>query len=116
MFRDSGLDPSQPREPLFHSIIVEDNRFPIGFAYYSYAHSSFEGKTLYLMDLYVKESHREKGVGKLMIAELARHAKETGCRCVIFYVNKNSPATKYYQNLGAVDLTTLKDYHLFKFE
>lgn len=123
MFRDSGLDPTQPRQPLFHTIIAEDesndssnNHFPVGFAYYYYTYSTWEGRTLYLMALYVKDSHRKKGVGKLLIAKLAHHAKEIGCRRVDLHVNKNSPSTKYYQNLGAIDLTTVEDWHLFKFQ
>lgn len=123
MLRDSGLDPSQPREPLFSSIIAEDepddsskDRIPVGFACYYYTYSTWQGRTLYMMALYVRDSHRKKGVGKLLIAELARHAKEIGCKRLEFHANKNSQATKYYQNLGAIDLTALEEWHLFKFQ
>lgn len=123
MLRDCGLDPTQPQESLFNSIIAEETSgnsthepIPIGFASYFYAYSTWEGRSLYLMSLFVKDTHRKNGVGELLIKELARHAKELGCKCINFHVNNRSPAPKFYQKLGAVDITKTESWNLYQFD
>lgn len=118
MIRDSGLDPGQPQPPLFRSFIAEEllpdgSAHPVGFASVYNTYSTWEGKTLYLMLLYVRETHRKSGVGKQLFVHLARHAKETGCNRIDFHVNKNNPSTEFYKSLGAVDLTEAEEWLLY---
>lgn len=118
MIRDSGLDPDQPQAPLFRSFIAEEvldgsAHHPVGFASVFNTYSTWDGKTLYLMLLYVKESHRKSGVGKQLLVHLVRYAKETGCNRFDFHVNKNNTSTEFYKSLGAVDLTEAEQWLLY---
>lgn len=117
MIRDSGLDPNQPQAPLFRTFLAEEklnsSTIPVGFASVFNTYSTWAGKALFLMCLYVKESHRNTGVGKQIIVDLMRYAKETGCTRFDLHVNKKNPSTKFYKNLGAVDLTETEDWLLY---
>lgn len=117
MIRDSGLDPNQPQAPLLRTFIAEKRlnnaTNPVGFASFANTYSTWMGKTLYLMCLYVKESHRHEGIGTQLIFDLVRYAKETGCNRVYSHFNKNNPNTNFFKSLGAVDLTETEDWLLY---
>lgn len=66
---------------------------------------TWAGKTVYMEDLYVSESHRSKGVGKLLFNFVVKHAKETGSRRVQFEVVKSNPARKFYEKMKAINAT-----------
>jgi len=79
------------------------NDVPAGFALFFHNFSTFVGKPgLYLEDLYVKPEHRGKGLGKALLAYLAKLAVERDCGryewCVL---NWNEPSLKFYKMLGA---------------
>ncbi len=50
----------------------------MGYAIYFWTFSTWQGRTLYLEDLYVKESARGKGVGREMLKTCARIADDNG--------------------------------------
>jgi diamine N-acetyltransferase len=51
----------------------------VALALYYFQYSTWEGRTLYLEDLFVKENYRRKGIGTRMFKELAREAKANKC-------------------------------------
>ena len=54
-------------------LIAEEDGEAIGFALFFHNYSTFRGRPgLYLEDLFVKPSHRGKGIGKHLLASLAR--------------------------------------------
>lgn len=69
-------------------------------------------------DLYVKPGYRKLGIGKMLMQEIASHALETGCARIDFQALKWNPAIKFYENLGAVNLTETNDwlYYVFRKE
>jgi GNAT superfamily N-acetyltransferase len=86
---------------------------PAGFALYSYTFASFLGKTgIYIEDLYVEPSYRNKGIGKALLVQLAGLARKRGCgRLEWAVLNWNERAMEFYQDLGAVpmdDWTTFR--------
>ncbi|HEX4647316.1 MAG TPA: GNAT family N-acetyltransferase [Steroidobacteraceae bacterium] len=77
---------------------------PVGFALFFHSFSTFLGKPgIYLEDLYVRPEARGRGVGRRLLAWLARTALERGCARLDWAVlNWNSPSIGFYRSLGAV--------------
>ena len=74
-----------------------------GFALFFHTFSTFRGQPgLYLEDLFVRPEHRGRGIGKAMLAGLARLAVERDC-CKLEWVvlDWNEPAIGFYRALGA---------------
>jgi len=60
-------------------------------------------QSLYLKELYVRESHRKRGVGRLLMARLCAVAIETGCSRVEWTTDRdNEAAQDFYERLGTV--------------
>ncbi|HEY6454648.1 MAG TPA: GNAT family N-acetyltransferase [Steroidobacteraceae bacterium] len=74
-----------------------------GFALFFHNFSTFLGKPgLYLEDLYVRPAARGRGLGRRMLAWLARLALERGCgRFEWAVLDWNEPALLLYRGLGA---------------
>ena len=89
--------------PAAECLIAESGGKPAGFALFFHNFSTFLGKPgLYLEDLYVKPELRGKGVGRKLLAHLARLAVSRGCgRFEWAVLDWNEPAIRFYQSLGA---------------
>lgn len=76
---------------------------PISFALFFHTFSSFLGQAgIYIEDLFVKEAFRTRGVGRAMVAYLAKLAQERKCcRLEWAVLNWNEPAIAFYKGLGA---------------
>ncbi|MFP5306999.1 MAG: N-acetyltransferase family protein [Gammaproteobacteria bacterium] len=74
-----------------------------GFALYFHNYSTFLAKPgIYLEDLFVQPAHRKHGIGKALLAELARIAVARGCgRLEWAVLDWNAPAIAFYESLGA---------------
>ena len=101
------------RESLFgeraraEAIIAYDDERAVGFALFFHNFSTFMGRPgIYLEDLYVQPHARGLGIGRALLAYLARLAKERHCgRLEWAVLDWNEPAIKFYKNLGAVPMT-----------
>ena len=68
---------------------------------------------MYLEDLYVQPPARGKGLGRALLVELARIAKQRGCgRMEWAVLNWNTPAIEFYEALGAKPLNEWTVYRL----
>ena len=66
--------------PKAYCLIAEWNGEPCGFALYFFNFSTFLGRHgVYLEDLFVRETHRGRGVGKALLAQLAKIAIDNNC-------------------------------------
>jgi GNAT superfamily N-acetyltransferase len=86
---------------------------PVGFALYFHNFSTFVGRAgIYLEDLFVEPHHRDKGVGKALLAHVANLAVERKCgRFEWAVLDWNTPSIEFYKSLGAVPLD---DWTLFR--
>jgi len=77
---------------------------PVGYALFFHNFSTFHGKPgIYLEDLYVRPHARGRGVGRQLLAWLARTALERGCARLEWWVlDWNAPAIAFYHSLGAL--------------
>jgi GNAT superfamily N-acetyltransferase len=89
--------------PYAEVVIAEDAGTPIGFALFFHTFSTFLGQPgIYLEDLFVIPSARGRGVGRALLAHLARLAVARGCGRVEWAVlDWNQPAIGFYESLGA---------------
>ena len=86
--------------------IVEWDGQPVGLALWFYSFSTFEGRHgIHLEDLYVRPEHRGLGLGRALLAGLARRCVEEGLPRLQWNVlDWNEPALRFYRGLGAVPL------------
>lgn len=84
-------------------IAWSDRDEPIGFALFFHNFSTFLARRgLYLEDLFVVPEWRGRGVGRRLLAHLARIAVERGCgRLEWAVLDWNEPAIGFYRRLGA---------------
>ena len=89
--------------PTAEVIIAEVAGEPVGFALYFNNFSTFRGcPGVYLEDLFVRTAHRGQGIGKALIAAVARVAVDRGAGRLDWSVlNWNTPAIDFYRSLGA---------------
>lgn len=76
---------------------------PVGFALFFHNYSTFLARPgLYLEDLFVRPAHRGRGLGKGLLAAIARIAVERGCgRYEWTVLDWNMPSIRFYESLGA---------------
>ncbi len=89
--------------PAALALLAEVDGAPAGFAIYFHTYSTFLARPgLYLEDLFVRPAFRRGGVGRALLAHLARVAVESGCgRFEWAVLDWNQPAIDFYQSLGA---------------
>ena len=98
---DAALFGANPR--LFCDIAEWENE-PVGFAVWFINFSTFSGRSgIYLEDLFVRPLQRGKGIGKALLAHLARECVENGwSRLQWSVLDWNTPSIEFYKSLGAV--------------
>lgn len=75
----------------------------VGFATTFFAWYSWIGKSLYLDDIYIKESYRGLGLGSKMMDAVFDLAKKEKCKKIRWQVsNWNKKAIEFYKKKGAV--------------
>jgi GNAT superfamily N-acetyltransferase len=89
--------------PCAEAILAEVDGVPVGFALFFPTFSTFRGQPgLYLEDVFVRPEHRGRGIGKSLLASVARRAVARGCgRLEWAVLDWNAPAIGFYRALGA---------------
>ena len=84
--------------------IAEWDGEPQGFALWFLNFSSFRGRNgIYLEDIFVRPSHRGKGIGKALLSALARRCVTEGwARLEWSVLDWNTPSIEFYKSQGAV--------------
>ena len=92
--------------PAADVLIAEADGEPAGFALFFHSFSTFLGKRgLYLEDLFVRPAFRGLGLGRHLMAALARIALQRDCgRFEWSVLDWNAPAIAFYRKLGATGM------------
>lgn len=117
---EARATPEALREHLFgprpyaEALIAEVDAQPVGFALFFHNFSTFRGQPgLYLEDIFVRESHRGRGIGKAMLTKLAKLALERGCgRLEWVVLNWNDAAIDFYRYLGGRPMSDWTTYRV----
>jgi GNAT superfamily N-acetyltransferase len=90
-------------EPSLFCEIAEWGGEPVGFAVWFVNFSTFSGRHgIYLEDLFVRPAHRGKGIGKALLAYLAKVCVQRGwARLQWSVLDWNAPSIAFYKSLGA---------------
>lgn len=101
-------------QPHAKALLVDAGDEPAAFAIYFFSFSSFPGfPNLYIEDIFVRPAYRGSGIGKRLMAQLARIASENSCgRMEWAVLNWNESAIRFYESLGATPVTDWTVFHL----
>jgi GNAT superfamily N-acetyltransferase len=99
--------------PYAEVAIAEEDGEPAGFALFFHNYSTFLARPgIYLEDLYVRPEMRGRGIGRALLAHLARLAVERGCGRLEWWVlDWNADAIRFYRSLGA---EAMDDWTVFR--
>lgn len=89
--------------PAAHGLLAWDGQRLVGLATYSFLWPA-EGVTssLFLKELYVAQTHRRQGIGKLLMQRLCQLAAGNRCSRVEWVTDEgNADAQHFYEELGA---------------
>jgi len=87
----------------FHCFVAETKTGEIvGIALYFFAYYTWVGKSLYLDDIYIKESFRKQKIGSALLRKIFEIANAENCKRVRWQVlNWNESAIQMYKKSGA---------------
>ena len=87
--------------------IAEQDGAPVGFAFWFYSYSTFEGTFgIYLEDIFVVPEARGTGAGKALMRRLAERCRDEGLSRLEWAVlDWNALAISFYDRLGATAKT-----------
>jgi GNAT superfamily N-acetyltransferase len=90
-------------QPQVYCDIAEWDGVPVGFTLWFLNFSSFRGRHgIYLEDLFVRPGHRGHGIGKALLAALARRCVHNGWTQFQWSVlNWNAASIAFYKSIGA---------------
>lgn len=89
-------------KPLFRALIAEWEGQPAAYACFFGYYSTWAGRGLFLEDLFVRAAFRGHGIGKALLAEVARIAIDEQCYGIHWEVlDWNEKAIEFYKSLGA---------------
>ncbi len=99
----NSVEQMKEEQNLFRCIVAETKGGEIvGMALWFYAYYTWVGKSLYLDDLYVKETYRKNKIGTALLNEVMAVAKAENCKRVRWQVlNWNKNAIAMYKKAGA---------------
>ena len=89
--------------PRFRAFIAEWDGQTAGYALFWGYYSTWSGRGMFLEDLFVREAFRRHGIGKALLAAVARVAVDEGCYGIHWEVlDWNEKAIELYKQMGAI--------------
>jgi GNAT superfamily N-acetyltransferase len=93
----------------FRALIADFDGEPAGYAFFFDSYSTFQGRGLFLEDLFVRPQFRKNKVGLALLSRVAAIAEEERCFGVMLHVlDWNEIAIRFYKRLDATFLDDWK--------
>lgn len=97
----------------FRTLIAELDGRPVGFALYTFNYSVWEARRgVFLEDIWVETDVRAAGVGRALMAALARECAREGYGRIDLNVLHWNPARRFYEALGCAHIDTWLPYRV----
>jgi GNAT superfamily N-acetyltransferase len=88
-------------DPLFEALIAEREGQPVGFVSFFRGYAGWRGKPMGIVHaLYVLPEERRSGAARLLMAGVARIARERGWIRIELFVEEGRPAIRFYEEIG----------------
>ncbi len=89
----------EPRR--FEVLLAEHGGEAVGFALFFHNYSTWEGRAgIYVEDLFVEERARGLGLGRALLAAIARIARDRQCPRIDLWVLHWNPTREFYHRIG----------------
>ncbi|HYL85343.1 MAG TPA: GNAT family N-acetyltransferase [Candidatus Angelobacter sp.] len=89
-------------QPKFRCLMAEWDGQAVGYALFFGYYSSWKGSGIFLEDLFVQETFRGRGIGRELLSQVARIARQEGAYGIRWEVlDWNESAIQFYKSLGA---------------
>lgn len=99
----------------YECFVASDSEKLVGFVLFFYTYSTWEGRSVYMEDLYVTPTYRNKGIGKKLWQSCVQAGLEMKCtRCNFSVLDWNKPSIEFYKSKGAVDLSGAEGWLAFR--
>ncbi len=97
-------------DPAFSGFVADVDAEAAGYLLYHHGYDTDRGQRLtYVIDLYVRQAFRRRGVGEALMRSAAEACREAGGTALIWTVYKrNQLAFEFYEGLGARRLADLE--------
>jgi GNAT superfamily N-acetyltransferase len=101
------------KRPVAEVLLAYMGDEPAGFALYFPTFSTFLGRAgIHLEDVFVDPQHRRKGIGRMLMVEVAKVACEYGGRLEWWVLRWNQPALDFYKGMGSQEMDEWAIYRL----
>jgi GNAT superfamily N-acetyltransferase len=87
-------------QPKFRSLIAEWDGEATGYALFFGFYSSLKGSGIFLEDLFVREALRGRGIGRALLCQVARIARQEGCYGIRCSPTDNCPEIHLHVTSG----------------
>jgi len=99
----------------FHCKVAEDEGKLVGFALFFFTYSTWEGKCVFMEDLYVQPEQRGKGIGTKLWQAVIEAGLQVNCaRCNFQCLDWNASSIEFYERAGAVNLSKAEGWLSFR--
>jgi ribosomal protein S18 acetylase RimI-like enzyme len=99
---DKYIDDAFGPDPILRGLVAEEQDGLSGYLLFTRAYDSDYVRAFYMVDLYVKDSCRGQGIGKLLMDALTNVARNEHITRLTWSVHKsNGSAIRFYEGLGA---------------
>lgn len=91
--------------PRFRALIAEFDDALAGYAFFLDSYSTFQGRSLFLEDLFVRPQVRKHKIGRALLSRVAEIALRESCFGVMLHVlDWNEPAIQFYRKMNSTFL------------
>ena len=97
----------------FATVIAELDGRPVGYALYTFNYSVWEAsRGIFVEDIWVEQDVRQAGVGRALMAALARECRDKGYGRIDLNVLHWNPARRFYEAIGCTHIDTWLPYRI----
>jgi diamine N-acetyltransferase len=107
------------KKSLYKAYFYDDNSTSKALMLISFSYSTWQHRTLTINNIYFDQNFKIKEIEKILISfrdYLFKYARENSIKRINCYTRNDSELSNILAKLGAVDLTTLEDWHIFQLD